>query len=113
MVSQEGLGLEVGRCVNDRVMGSWDPEWLQGALNMVMSLLCWYGLGENIAKSKSITYQPGTIQSGMSEEAVGQWCTGRGATYHDQMRRQKKVELNVGLMIAHRRRMHGTYPEID
>ena len=43
LVAQEGLGLTVGRCMGlfyaeDNVVGSWDKEWLQGALNVFIGL---------------------------------------------------------------------------
>ena len=41
LVSKEGLGLALGRCLGlfyakARVVGSWDPEWLQGSLNVII-----------------------------------------------------------------------------
>ena len=45
------------------------------------------------------------------------WCKGRGVTYHERLRRcipcpDYIIELTVVLMMTHRRRMHGTEPEI-
>ena len=65
---------------DDSMVGSRDLEWLQGALNMLIRLFHRYRLVENVIKYKAITYQPGTLRSGMSEEAVGRWYMGRGAT---------------------------------
>ena len=31
-----------------------DPQWLQGALGVLIGLLCWYGLVVNISKSKAM-----------------------------------------------------------
>ena len=51
-------------------------------------------------------------------EDVGRRCTVRGATYHEQLRRQIpfldcRLELTAGSMTTNRRKMHGTKPEID
>ena len=77
MVTQEGLGVTVGRYmglfyIDNGVVRLWDPEWNQGALNMIIVLFCWYGLVENVVKSKSMTFQTVTLQYGMSEEELGQ-----------------------------------------
>ena len=86
MVAQEGLGLALGRCLGlfyaDGVMvESRDTEWLQGALNVIIDLLRRYLLVVNVAKSKVMICHPGALWYGMLEEAVGQRCTVRGATY--------------------------------
>ena len=58
LVAQEGLGLAVGRCLglfyaDDIVVGSQYPEWLQGALNVLISLLKLYVLVANFVKYKA------------------------------------------------------------
>ena len=68
----EVLGLVLGVCIglfytDNRVVGSWDPECLQGALNVLIFLFRLYGLVENGTKSKSMTFQPVTLRSRMSE----------------------------------------------
>ena len=85
LVTHDGLALSVGRrmrifYVDDGLVGSREPEWLQGSISVLIDLLRQYGLVDNVANYKSMTCQPGAIWSGMSEEAVGQWSTGRGAT---------------------------------
>ena len=60
---------------------SRDPEWLQGTLNVIIRIFHRYRLLVNVTKSKAMTYHPGTIQSGILEEAVGRRCTGGGAEY--------------------------------
>ena len=76
LAAQEGLGLAVGRCLgllytDDGMVESRDTEWLQGALNVLIGLLLWYRMVSNAAKSKAMTFQTGTLQSEMLEEAVG------------------------------------------
>ena len=72
-----GLGLAVVRCMGmfymyDGLVGLRDPEWLQGALNVIIGLFQKYGLVANVAKSKAMICQPGEIWFGMPDEAVGQ-----------------------------------------
>ena len=72
LVAHDGLGLAVVRCMgmfyaDDGLIGSWDPEWLQRYLKVLIDLFKWYGLVANVAKSKAMTCQPGDIWSGMSE----------------------------------------------
>ena len=108
LVAQEGLGIPVGKlqgifCEDDRDVGSRDPEWLQGALNMLICLFYWYGLVAIIANCKSMKYKLGTIRSEMLEEAMEQRCTERGSTYQEWLRRQLpdpdcRVQLTVGLI---------------
>ena len=80
---QSGLGHAFGRRLGifyayDGVMGSQDPEWLQGALNILIRLLLRIGLAANVAKSKTMTCQLGAIRSGVLEEAFGWSSTGKG-----------------------------------
>ena len=77
LVAQEGLVIAVGKFQrifyeDDRDVGSRDPEWLQGALNMLICLFYWYGLVANVTKYRSMTYKLGTLQSNMLEEAMEQ-----------------------------------------
>ena len=93
MITQEGLGLAVGRCLGifygeNSVVVSRGLEWLQGALNVLIGLFHRYILVENVANSKAMTFHPGTLRCGTSEEAVGKSCTGRGVEYRERLRRQ-------------------------
>ena len=70
LVVHEGLGLAVGRCMvlfyaDDRVVGSRDPERLQGEMNVLIVLFRRYGLVANYAKSKAIPCQLGILRFGM------------------------------------------------
>ena len=53
---------------DDVILGSQDQEWLQGTLKLLIILLRWIGLSDNVTKSKSMTCQPGETRSGMSQE---------------------------------------------
>ena len=90
-VAQEGLGLNVGRFLrvlyaDEGMIGAQDSEYIQNALNVLIGLFWRYGIVANIAKYRTITCQPRTLQSGMSEEAVNRRCTGVGASYCEQLR---------------------------
>ena len=81
MVVQEGLGLNVGRCLgffytDDGMVEAQESEWLQKSLNVLIDLFYRYGLVKNVEKSWTMTYQPGALRSGMSEEVEGWQCTG-------------------------------------
>ena len=64
LFAHEGLGLTVGQCLglfytNNSMVGSRYPEWLQGALNVLIILLKRYGLVTNVDKYKAMMCQPG------------------------------------------------------
>ena len=59
---------------------SWYLEWLQGSLNVLIGILRWYGLVENIAKSKAMKFQTRTLLSGMLKEVVVLRCMDRGVS---------------------------------
>ena len=76
-VVQEGLGINVGRCLGvfyaeDVIVRTQEPEWLQNALNVIIGLFHWYGLIVNAAKLRTMTCQPRALWLGVSEEAVVQ-----------------------------------------
>ena len=65
---------------------SRDLECLQSSLNVLIGLLCWYGLVLNAAKYKAVTFHPDTLQSGMLEDAVGRRFTDSWVTYRKRLR---------------------------
>ena len=75
-VIHDGLGHAVGRSLevlyaDNGLIGLHYLEWLQGGINVLIGPFLWIGLMDNIAKSKTMTCQPGAIWLVMSEEAVG------------------------------------------
>ena len=87
-------------------------------MNVLVGLFRRYGLAANVAKSRTITFQPGSLWAGMSEEAMALKCTGVRYSYQVSLQSQIPcpdcgVELTVGSMIAHRRRIHRTDTAID
>ena len=73
---------------DDGLLGFWDPEWLQGAFNILIGLLLWIGLMYKVAKSKTMKCHQGTIWSGISEVAFDRKSTGKVATYQDRLQRR-------------------------
>ena len=69
--THEGLGMEVGRCTgvfyaDDSMIVSKDPEWIQGAINLLIGLFRRVNLVTNVVKSKTMTCQLGEICTGVS-----------------------------------------------
>ena len=82
---QDRLGHAVGWRLgvfyeNYVTLGLLDPGCIQGGLNVLIGLFLWIGVMTNITKSKIMTCQPGTIRSGMLEEAFGWKSTRKGDT---------------------------------
>ena len=97
---------------------SRDSEWIQHAMNVLVGLFKRYGLAANIAKSHTMTCHPGALRVGISEEAMPLNCTGVGDSYQVRIRRRIPcpecgVELTLGSMTAHRRRIHRIEPATD
>ena len=71
--THELLGMEVGWCIGvcyeDYGMTvSRNQEWLQGTIDVIIVLFRRVGLMANIEKPNTMTYQPGAIRMGMSDE---------------------------------------------
>ena len=86
MVAQDGLEETVGRCLgflyaDDGMVGSGDSDWLQHAMKVLIGFFRRYGLAANVAKSCTMTCQPGVLRAGMLEEAMPLKCTGVGDLY--------------------------------
>ena len=56
-------------------------DWLQNAMNVLVGLFRRYVLVENVAKSCTMTYQPGALRAGVSEEAMALKFMGVGDLY--------------------------------
>ena len=80
LVVHKGLGLAEWNCLGlfykgNGFLGSQDPEWLQGEINVLIGLFRQYRLVVKVAKSKTMTCQTGTLRYGMLEGAVVWRCT--------------------------------------
>ena len=85
-VAHDGLRETLGRCLgvfyaDDGMFGSRDLDWLNYAMNVLFSFFRRYGLAANVAKSCMMKCQTGSIQAGMSEEAMAMKCTGVRDSY--------------------------------
>ena len=58
--------------VDNSMIGARESELLQSALNVLIGLFRRYEIFENVAKYRTMTYQPGALWSGISDEKVGQ-----------------------------------------
>ena len=122
-VAQDGLVETVGSCVgvfysNDGMVGSHDLNWLQYEMNGLVGLFRRYVLAANVAKSRTMNFQPRALRAGMLEEAMSLKCTGVEESYQMRLRSQipcpeYEVELTAGSMKAHRRCMHRNDPAIN
>ena len=65
---------------DDGLIGSRDPECLQGVINTLIVLFPRVVLMFNVEKSKTMKFQIGLICTGMAEEAFSQSITGYGYT---------------------------------
>ena len=48
-------------------------------MNVLIGLLRGYGIADKVAKSRTMTCQPGALRSGVSEESKGIKCAGGGS----------------------------------
>ena len=95
------------------ILGSWDPEWLQVALNILIGLFRHIGLVANFKKLNTIMFQTVGIILGISEEALSQRSTGKRSNYRYWLRRkiicpECGMVMTAGSMIYHLRWIHGT-----
>ena len=60
------------------MIGSRDSEWLQNYMNILVGLFLQCCLGANVAKSRTMTYQPGAIRSGMYVDEKALKCRSVG-----------------------------------
>ena len=99
--------------MDDDLLVSREPEWIQVALNVLIRLFRRIGLAANVATLKTMAYQTREIILGLSEEAFSRPSKGKGATYREGLRIKMlhldcRVETTAGSMIDHRRQLHGT-----
>ena len=64
--------------MDNGLLGFPYPEWLNGELNVLIGLSRRIGLMVNVTKSKTMTFHPGEIRLGMSEEVFGRRSMGKG-----------------------------------
>ena len=72
-VTHERLGMALGQYMgmfyeDDSTIRSSDTEWIQGDINIIIGLFRRVGIMPNVAESKTMTCQPGSINTGISYE---------------------------------------------
>ena len=117
-VDHDGLVEIIGQCLgafcdDNGMVGSCNLDWLQHAMNVLVCLFRRYGLASNVAKSRTMTCQPGALRAGILEEAMALKRTGVGDLYRVRLRRwipfpECRVDITTGSIMAHRRHMHST-----
>ena len=68
---RNGIGMAAGRIMvvfyaDGGIIGSREPEWIQGALNALIRIFRRVDLMGNVAKYNTMIFQPGLICTGMS-----------------------------------------------
>ena len=103
---------------DDGMVGSREPDWMQHLMKDLVGLFQRYGLADNVAKSHTMTYQPGILWSGMLEEAKALKCTVVGDLYLARLRRsipcpECGVDITAGSMMENCQRLYGTELTMD
>ena len=122
-IVENGLGHTVADRLSilyadDGLLGARDDEWLQGSLNVLVSLFRRFGLQANVTKTKAMTCFPGATRQGISPESYARRMTGVGDTYRERLRRRVTCpecnkELAAGSLRQHRRMAHGIEPGVN
>ncbi len=99
-------------CVDDGLLASRDPEWLQQAFNVLVELFERVGLLTNFTKMKVMTCSPGFIRTHVSREAHMRRTNHLEGSYRLQrLRRVSCPECNkdlaAGSLRSHLRSQHG------
>ena len=92
-MAHNGMGETFKQCLgvfysNDGMVISRDSAWLQHSMNILIYLFQRYGLAANIDKPHTMTCQPNTLRSGMSEYTKQLKCTEMGDSYNERLRRR-------------------------
>jgi hypothetical protein len=98
--------------VDDGLVGSRDPVWLQGALDILVTLFESIGLRRNPDKTKVMTCVPGNIRVAHTEEAYHTQQYGPinpTAKRHRLERDICGVSLAAGSLRSHLETKHDTY----
>ena len=88
------LGLEIRRLlavfyVDDGVLASTDPTFLQTSFEKLVDLFERVGLRTNTTKTEAMTFLPGKIRTCLSEQSYAQRMEGLGSSELVRARRKK------------------------
>jgi len=95
--ARDGLGDQVAKklvafYVDDGLIASRDPAWLQESLDVLIGLFERIGLFTNAAKTKVMVFIPGRIQEGYTEEEYADYKS-QTVTATDKKRRHVDCEI--------------------
>ena len=114
-VASGELGLEIRRLltcfyVDDGVLASTDPTFLQDAFDRLVDLFERVGLRTNTTKTEAMTFLPGKIRNCLSEQAYAQRMEELGSSRRPTSRRTTCYkcgrELAVGSLLKHLSTQH-------
>ena len=74
--------------VDDGLIGSTNPEWLQESFHVLVDLFARVGLLTNTDKTKVMICQPGFLRTRVSDYAYKRSLTGQGLSYREAKRRR-------------------------
>ena len=70
--------------VDDALVASTNPVWLQQAFGILIGLFEWLGLRTNVAKTVGIVCRPGTIYGIKSASAYGGRMNSKGGPHRER-----------------------------
>ena len=73
--------------VNDGLIASRDPVWLQELFDILIGLFEWIGLFTNASKTKVMICIPGRIRKAYTEEKYAEYKSPTGAAADNKRRR--------------------------
>ena len=102
--------------VDDGMLASSGPQWLQWAFTQLVGVFDRVGLNTNSGKSLSMTCRPCSTMGDRSEEAYGRLITGEGPTFRERKRERVACggcgkEVVAGSLDSHRMTQHGKLRE--
>jgi hypothetical protein len=116
--ARQGIGDEVAKWmvafyIDDGLVASWDPVWLQSSFNILVGLFERIELFTNAAKKKVMMCMLGRIREGYSDEAYTLYKSGL-ETATDRKRRRVEcqicgVSVQAGSLQSHLEMQHNVY----
>ena len=89
---QEGRNQNYLFCVDNGMIASSDPLWLQGDFSTLVGLFNRVGLKTNVGKTVEMVYHPCQAAGTPLEAAYGRRMTGEGPLYRESQRGQSQCK---------------------
>ena len=98
--------------MDDGMVASPDPQWLQGEFSTLVGLFYRVGLQTNVGKTAGMFFRPCHAARTQLEATYGQQMTGEGPSYWERQKgrvqcRECGEEMVAGLMAGHTKTQHG------